>query len=130
MRISTGWREDDGADYEPEKPPADEDSPPSLWRRRERQAEGEYLGDGIKLLEEALRWSAPLTAAVFADGVEPPDLPKEVRAVQVPGDVMESISPMAAPQGALFLAALPPGGPARAAEGEAVSGSGRRSGPW
>lgn len=98
--------------------------------RRERQAEGEYLGDGIKLLEEALRWSAPLTAAVFADGVEPPDLPKEVRAVQVPGDVMESISPMAAPQGALFLAALPPGGPARAAEGEAVSGSGRRSGPW
>ena len=37
--------------------------------RRERQAEGEYLGDGIKLLEEALRWSAPLTAAVFADGV-------------------------------------------------------------
>ena len=72
--------------------------------RRERQAEGEYLGDGIKLLEEALRWSAPLTAAVFADGVEPPDLPKEVRAVQVPGDVMESISPMAAPQGALFLA--------------------------
>ena len=27
--------------------------------RRERQAEGEYLGDGIKLLEEALRWSAP-----------------------------------------------------------------------
>ena len=79
--------------------------------RRERQAEGEYLGDGIKLLEEALRWSAPLTAAVFADGVEPPDLPKEVRAVQVPGDVMERISPMAAPQGALFLAALPPAAP-------------------
>lgn len=86
--------------------------------RRERQAEGEYLGDGIKLLEEALRWSAPLTAAVFADGVEPPDLPKEVRAVQVPGDVMESISPMAAPQGALFLAALPPADPPEQLKGK------------
>ena len=85
--------------------------------RRERQAEGEYLGDGIKLLEEALRWSAPLTAAVFADGVEPPDLPKEVRAVQVPGDVMESISPMAAPQGALFLAQLPSTTPPQRLEG-------------
>ena len=28
---------------------------------RARREAGEYLGDGVKLLEEALRWKAPLT---------------------------------------------------------------------
>ena len=44
---------------------------------------------------------------VVSEEVEPPDLPRETRAVQVPRDVMETISPMNAPQGALFLASLP-----------------------
>ncbi len=74
---------------------------------RDRRKAGEYLGDGTKLLEEALKWGAPLTAVVVSEGVELPELPPEVRAVQVPRDVMETISPMDAPQGALFLAKLP-----------------------
>ena len=36
------------------------------------------------------------------------DLPEQGRLVRVPGDVMASISPMAAPQGAVFLCRLPP----------------------
>ena len=74
---------------------------------RDRREAGEYLGDGVKLLEEALKWRAPLTTVVVSEEVELPGLPRETRAVQVPRDVMETISPMNAPQGALFLASLP-----------------------
>ena len=74
---------------------------------RDRREAGEYLGDGRKLLEEALKWRAPLTTVVVSEGVELPALPSEVQAVRVPRDVMETISPMKTPQGALFLARLP-----------------------
>ena len=67
----------------------------------------EFLGDGVKLLEEAVRWGAELTAVVYtADAVLPP-LPPGVRQVEVPPDLMRSISPMESPQGALFLARMP-----------------------
>ncbi len=64
---------------------------------------GEFLGDGIKLLEEAVCWNAPLTTVVVTEGTQVPRLPAQVRLVEVPQDVMASISPMKAPQGALFL---------------------------
>lgn len=64
---------------------------------------GEFLGDGVKLLEEAVRWGAPLTTVVVTEGVCVPALPERVRLVEVPEDVMASISPMKAPQGAMFL---------------------------
>ena len=41
-----------------------------------------------------------------SDGIQA-EVPEHVRVVRVPGDVMESISPMQAPQGALFLCRLP-----------------------
>ncbi len=72
-----------------------------------REETGEYLGDGVKLLEEAVRWQAPLTTVVVAQGITPPPVPPQVRLVEVPRDVMETISPMRTPQGALFLARLP-----------------------
>lgn len=75
--------------------------------RSYRQACGEYLCDGIKLLDEALKWGAPLVTAVFSEGVDAPALPPDVRSVRVPTDVMRSISPMEAPQGALFTVKLP-----------------------
>ena len=58
--------------------------------RAYRRASGEYLCDGVKLLEEALRWNAPLKTVVLSEG-----------------DVMRSISPMETPQGALFTVRLP-----------------------
>ena len=85
---------------------------------RDRRAAGEYLGDGRKLLEEALKWHAPLTTVVVSEGVERPNLPPEVRAVQVPRDVMETISPMKTPQGALFLARLPETAPPETLAGD------------
>ena len=74
---------------------------------RARREAGEYLGDGVKLLEEALCWEAPLTTVVVTEGAQVPELPQGVRAIQVPQDVMETISPMNTPQGVLFLARLP-----------------------
>lgn len=84
---------------------------------RDRREAGEYLGDGTKLLEEALKWDTPLTTVVISEGVELPVLPPAVRAVQVPRDVMETISPMKTPQGALFLARLPRTDPPKALPG-------------
>ncbi|MBR2132093.1 MAG: RNA methyltransferase [Oscillospiraceae bacterium] len=75
--------------------------------RSYRREHGEYLGDGTKLLEEAVRWGSELTAVVCTAGVTLPPLPQGVRVVEVPGDVMRSISPMEAPQGVLFTAKLP-----------------------
>ena len=72
-----------------------------------RLAEGEYLADGRKLLEEALEHGAELTAVILAEGVPQPELAGGVRCAVVPRDVMASISPMDTPQGALFLAKRP-----------------------
>lgn len=71
--------------------------------RAYRRECGEFSGDGVKLLEEAVRWDAPLTCVVYTERTALPKLPEGVRVVQVPEDVMGSISPMKAPQGALFL---------------------------
>ena len=51
--------------------------------RSYRKKSGEYLCDGTKLLDEALKWGAPVQTAVFSDGVEIPTLPDTVRAVRV-----------------------------------------------
>ena len=75
--------------------------------RSYRKKSGEYLCDGTKLLDEALKWGAPVQTAVFSDDVEIPTLPDTVRAVCVSEDLMRSVSPMETPQGALFTVALP-----------------------
>ena len=74
--------------------------------RAHRYETGEYLGDGVKLLEEAVRWGAALTVVVYTPGTALPSLLENVRLVEVPTDVMRSISPMEAPQGVLFLARI------------------------
>lgn len=72
-----------------------------------RQRCGEYAGDGTKLLEEALRWDAGVETILAAEGVVLPPVPEAVRVVRIPADVMESISQMQTPQGAIFLCKLP-----------------------
>ena len=77
-----------------------------LSSRKERQQTGLYVADGTKLLEEAVKWCDGLQTAVLSDEVQM-ELPDRVRVVRVPGDVMESVSPMQSPQGALFLCRIP-----------------------
>ena len=77
-----------------------------LSSRQYRQKTGLFVADGTKLLQEAVLWWPGLQTVILSDGVEA-DVPEQVEVVRVPEDVMESISPMQSPQGALFLCRLP-----------------------
>ena len=77
-----------------------------LSSRKEREKAGLFVSDGTKLLEEAVKYCDALHTVILTEGVEA-EVPAGVRIVRVPEDVMESISPMDAPQGALFLCRLP-----------------------
>ena len=77
-----------------------------LSSRKERESTGLFVADGTKLLSEAVKWWPGLETVILSDGVEA-EIPGHVRVVSVPKDVMESISPMQTPQGALFLCRLP-----------------------
>ena len=77
-----------------------------LTSRKEREKAGLFVADGTKLLEEAVKYYPGLHTVILSEGVEAA-VPEGVRVVQVPEDVMASVSPMEAPQGALFLCRLP-----------------------
>lgn len=77
-----------------------------LSSRKERENAGLFVADGVKLLEEAIRWWPGLDTVILSEGVEA-DIPDTVRLVRVPSDLMAYISPMETPQGALFLCRLP-----------------------
>ena len=77
-----------------------------LSSKKAREEAGFFVSDGTKLLSEAIRWYPGLDTVILSEGVEA-EVPDHVRLIRVPGDVMESISPMATPQGALFLCRLP-----------------------
>ena len=76
-----------------------------LSSRKDRESAGLFAADGTKLLGEAAKYAA-LDTVILSDGVDA-RVPDHVRTVRVPADVMESISPMRSPQGALFLCRLP-----------------------
>ncbi len=77
-----------------------------LNSRKDREEMGLFVADGTKLLREAIRWWPGLDTVILSDGTDIP-VPVGIRCVQVPADVMESISPMKSPQGALFLCRYP-----------------------
>ena len=77
-----------------------------LSSKKAREEAGLFAADGTKLLAEAINYYPGLDTVILSDGVEAP-VPENVRLIRVPGDVMESISPMASPQGALFLCRFP-----------------------
>ena len=74
-----------------------------------RRVQGVYLCDSPKLVAEALKWHAPVREIAVTVGTALPPIPEGIRAVEVPEDVMASISLMKSPQGALFTVALPSG---------------------
>ena len=77
-----------------------------LTSKKERETAGLFVADGTKLLEEAVRYYPGLQTVILSDGVDA-DLPAHVEAIRVPEEIMEYISPMETPQGALFLCRLP-----------------------
>ena len=77
-----------------------------LSSKKAREEAGLFVSDGTKLLAEAVKWYPGLDTVILSEGVEA-QVPDRVRLIRVPEDVMESISPMSTPQGALFLCRLP-----------------------
>ena len=77
-----------------------------LSSKKAREEAGLFVADGTKLLEEAVKYFPGLDTVILSEGVEAV-LPDKVRVIRIPPDVMESVSPMASPQGALFLCRLP-----------------------
>ena len=77
-----------------------------LSSKKAREEAGLFAADGTKLLVEAVKYYPGLDTVILSDGVEV-QAPDHVRLIRVPEDVMASISPMASPQGALFLCRLP-----------------------
>ena len=123
------WSGYNGADHQPEEPTFNENQEAVLGQCQGRREAGEYLGDGVKLLEEALCWEAPLTTVVVTEGAQVPELPQGVRghpgAPGCDGDHLpDEYTPGRAVSG-------PPAGDhsAGAAGGPPVSGAGRGAGP-
>ncbi len=78
-----------------------------LSSRSYRRKSGAYAADGLKLLEEAIRWDAGLETVILSQNVAAPQLPAGVSLVRVPEELMQWLSPMEAPQGALCVCRLP-----------------------
>ena len=85
--------------------------------RSYREEKGEFFCDSPKLLEEALRWGAELTAVLYTAGVTLPELPCGVRTAEVTEAVMKSVSPMEAPQGVVFSCRMRDNTPPKSLEG-------------
>ena len=77
-----------------------------LSSRKAREEAGLFAADGTKLLQEAVKYYPGLDTVILSDEVQA-QVPEHVRVIRIPEDVMASISPMASPQGALFLCRLP-----------------------
>jgi TrmH family RNA methyltransferase len=85
--------------------------------RAYRREAGIYVGEGPKLLAEALQAGAKVTTVVF-DRWEPTGLPEEVRQVQVPTELLQHLCDTKTPQGVLFLCQMPPLEPPERLTGE------------
>lgn len=66
----------------------------------------QFVAEGTKLFEEAVRWYDGLDTVVVQEGVTV-SVSDRVRLVEVPGDLMRAISNMDAPQGVLFICNMP-----------------------
>lgn len=73
--------------------------------RKARREAGEYFCQGDKLLYEAMKWGAEIKTVLFCG--DEPELPEGVRAVRVPRDIIESVSPMKSAPEVVFTCALP-----------------------
>ena len=77
-----------------------------LSSRKEREQTGLFVSDGTKLLQEAIRWWPGLETVFLTEDVDM-QLPDSVEKVMVAPEIMEYVSPMQSPQGALFVCRLP-----------------------
>ena len=77
-----------------------------LSSRKARVEEGLFVADGTKLLAEAVKWWPSLKMVLHTPEIDP-DVPAYVEKICISRELMEYVSPMETPQGALFVCALP-----------------------
>ena len=76
--------------------------------KKARRAEGRFLCEGVKLVEEALRWGAEVELLAAAEGAAlPPGLPPETRRVELSAELLDYVSTVDTPQGVLALCRTP-----------------------
>lgn len=75
--------------------------------RAYREEQREFVADGFKLLDEAIRWYPNIKTVIVSESQTLPPLPEGVRRVQIPDSLMQSLSDMKTPQGVLFTCELP-----------------------
>ncbi len=83
-----------------------------------RREEGCFLGEGPKLLEEALKWGAEIETVLCEDGLPLPELPASVRIVEVPCGLVAAAADTQTPQGVVFVCRTPSTALPGALEGE------------
>lgn len=67
----------------------------------------EFVCEGWKLLDEALKWYPKIKVLVYSEDTQCPILPEGIRVVQVPEALMQTLSGMKTPQGVVFTCELP-----------------------
>ncbi len=87
-------------------------------KRALRRQEGVFFCEGPKMLSEAVRWGAGLETVVCAGGFELPELPGDVRVVEVPEELLADVADTESPQGVVFLCRTPSAGLPEKLEGE------------
>lgn len=75
--------------------------------RTARRQSGLFLCDGIKMLEEAIRWGADIEILFLTEGTKIPPVRSNCRIISVTDDLMAYMSRMDSPEGALFLCGMP-----------------------
>ena len=75
--------------------------------RAYREEQHEFVADGFKLLDEAVKWYPNIKTVVTVQGAKLPKLPDGVRCVEIPESLMQSLSSMKTPQGVIFTCMLP-----------------------
>lgn len=66
----------------------------------------QLVGEGPKLLDEAMKAGMELTAVLYEEGLHV-HLPEHTRAVEMPADLLQSLCSTKTPQGVLFLCHIP-----------------------
>lgn len=76
--------------------------------RAYRRAQGLFLLEGVKLLEECAKWNGLVDTLVCAEGIVLPFIPPSAdRTVTVPGNLLKTLSTVESPQGVLAVCKVP-----------------------
>lgn len=75
--------------------------------RAYREEQREFVADGFKLLDEALKWYPKIKTVIVSERQKLPPMQEGVRCVQIPESLMQSLSDMKTPQGVIFICELP-----------------------